>query len=200
MIFGTWAIPKLLDGSKTMTRRVVKLKPPVSESGREWTIPFTNDGLNWIYTAGFGMATRQLRVKCPYGQVGDRLWVRETWAAHEAYDGRKPSDIPEGVTIECKIEPDAVETDGNGHRKIREGERGKWRPSIFMPRRASRILLEITGVRVERLNQISNNDVIKEGVDNLVTFMPLWDRLNGKRGYGWKSNCWVWVITFKLCQ
>ena len=118
---------------------------------------------------------------CPY-QVGDRLWVRETWKKKlDRY-----ADVKGAFVYKANYD--------------RTFEDAKWKPSIHMPRWASRITLEITEVRVERLNQISADDVTKEGVDNLVTFMLLWDRLNKKRGYEWKSNCWVWVITFKLCQ
>ena len=152
--------PKLiLDGLKTQTRRTYGLEK-VNKNPDDWEVE-AHDGATWVFrnkTSGVRVFT-----KCPYGSISDLLWCRETWAAHEAYDGRKPSDIPEGVTIECKIEPDAVKTDGNGHRKIREGERGKWRPSIFMPRWASRITREITDLRAERLQEITNEDAEAEG-------------------------------------
>jgi hypothetical protein len=110
-------------------------------------------------------------------RVGDRLWVRETW-----YWDKPHKD---SVLYKASLPNWIIDA--------------KWRPSIFMPRWASRINLEITEVRVERLNQMTEEDVTKEGVDNLVTFILLWDRLNKKRGYEWKNNIWVWVITFKLC-
>lgn len=85
--------------------------------------------------AGFDLADCQFA-------IGTRLWVKETWAAHEYYNRRRPVDIPEGVTIECRESPDDVLTHRNGHRRIGEDERGRWRPSIFMRRWMSRITLE----------------------------------------------------------
>jgi hypothetical protein len=167
----------LLDGSKTQTRRVVKPEPIVAE---------------------FGMCrlvdSKDRPIVCPYGQSGDRLWVRETWAP-TALDGvfqyRASSGLP-GTT---------------------------WRPSIHMPRAASRILLEITGVRVERLQDISEDDCWAEGIDAVdgalddmtiidlakrmdrscydavPTYAALWESINGA-GI-WDANPWVWVIEFK---
>jgi hypothetical protein len=71
-----------------------------------------------------------------------------------------------------------------------------WRPSIYMPRKASRITLEITGVRVERLVSLCYNDAIAEGFNSIEEFSVCWDRINGKRGYSWSNNPWVWVLEF----
>lgn len=122
--------------------------------------------------------------------LGDRLWVRETWYAENKYDDLSPSEIPLASKIWYFADGLPLPLQCFGRK----------RSAMFMCRWMFRLTLEITGVRVERLNQMSEDDVTREGVDNLVTFMLLWDRLNKKRGYEWKSNCWVWVITFKLCQ
>jgi hypothetical protein len=150
-----------------------------------------------------GRKTQTRRVvKKQHGQPGDRLWVRETWAAG-ADDGPveltcKPSEMdPLKTSIyfrACKFPQSAF----------------CWRPSIFMPRWASRITLEITGVRVERLQDISGNDVLAEGVDNgksntamgkswesmqRMAYADLWERINGPGS--WSLNPWVWVIEFR---
>jgi len=158
---------------------------------------------------------------CPYGQVGMKLWVRETWAEVEL-------DDVQGDVIFWKA-TDAA-------REISPGiTLAKWRPSIHMPRWASRILLEITGIRMERVQSISGEDCIAEGCKSWnATYLDLhspirtpgdhlygpqgrtpeerrefvtanlrieyrahWDSLNAKRGYGWGVNPWVWVIKFK---
>ncbi len=123
---------------------------------------------------------------CPYGDVGDRLWVRETWCyygAGDAHLGYKATD---------EICPDAID---------------KWKPSIYMPRAASRIMLEVTEVRVQRLQDISEEDAIAEGIPKddwfgLLTvkrdFQELWNAINEKRGYGWDSNPWVWAVSFEV--
>lgn len=128
---------------------------------------------------------------CPYGVPGDRLWVRETW---------RPSQV-DGVAW-------YAETCG-------DESHHRWRPSIHMPRWASRITLEITGVRVERVQSISREDAIAEGCDEeslgsqhcidgmpapCVWYMDLWNSLNAARGFGWDANPWCWVLEFRRVQ
>lgn len=125
-------------------------------------------------------------------QPGDRLWVRETWycAGVDESDGY-PVRYREGATVQEDVSI-------------------SWRPSIFMPRWASRITLEITGVRVERLQDITEEDAKEEGVPPMIFsdggygkpdyrdgFRQLWDSINAKRGFGWDVNPWVWVIEFR---
>ena len=188
----------VLDGSKTQTRRIVKPQPvPWCAMDDEQTLPFIEHG-KVKCLAEFGA----LEVLCPYGVVGDRLWVRETWAAYTglSIDGEcdeitcTPSEMQErcGTSradvvyfADSKSAPD------------------RWRPSIHMPRWASRITLEITDVRVERLNDISKEDARAEGVVPLVmdcgSFLPRFEGVWG-HVYGpdsWASNPWVWALTFK---
>lgn len=119
---------------------------------------------------------------CPYGVSGDRLWVKETFQI-----------VPTGHAGTMPI----YRADGDQDRIVP----GKWKPSIFMPRTASRLTLEITGVRVERLQDISQSDAIAEGVepDSNVTeqsiYAVLWDSINGEK-HPRSSNPWVWVIAF----
>lgn len=147
---------------------------------------------------------------CPYGKPGDRLWVRETWATIKEYDELSPSKI----TLYDRP-PMLAYAEWTG--AAREAQwRGRWRPSIHMPRWASRLTLEITEVRVERVQEISESDALAEGIDNtwkhaswlddsgiwqphtpITWFAGLWDSINLKRGYGWDSNPWVRCITFK---
>ena len=170
--------PKLiLDRIKTQTRRTQGLDK-YNEKPDKWNIGVIQAGNHKWWSASCD-DSYSYRIDCPYGQVGDRLWVRETF-----WNNGFKGTIGTHYKATCNLEKPPW----------------KWRPSIHMPRWASRITLEITEVRVERLNQMTEADVTKEGVDNIVTFMLLWDRLNKKRGYEWKSNCWVWVITFTLCQ
>jgi hypothetical protein len=127
---------------------------------------------------------------CPYGQPGDRLWVRETFA--------DLIDIGGGHNY-CAYKADLkIDSSYEDHTH--------WTPSIFMPRWASRITLEITGVRVERVRDITPEDAYQEGMvhnitaseaDCLTPFRELWDSINAKRGYGWDVNPWVWVIGFR---
>lgn len=138
---------------------------------------------------------------CPYGDEGDRLWVKENWAVHKHYDTMSPRFVEiamGGDTLGC------VSYEANVH----EDWAGRNRPSIHMPRWASRITLEITHVRVERVQEISTEDIIKEGlstrlrehdavVDLSDKWKMLWDSINEPRGYGWDKNPWVWAVDFK---
>jgi hypothetical protein len=127
---------------------------------------------------------------CPYGKAGDRLWVRETWGVlgtsvcYRAYGEFTQDDRDLGYTC-------------------------KWRPSIFMFRDLSRITLEIVSIQAERLQDISEQDAIAEGIEqkepNHVVgaryrFGQLWNSINRKRGFGWEVNPWVWVIEFKRIE
>ena len=133
-------------------------------------------------------------IQCPYGKPGDKLWVRETWGLYDT----EPKDGPENATVFYRA------TDG-GRYDLRYQ---KWRPSIFMPRWASRITLEMVDVRIERLQDMSEGDVYKEGcivcpktdMRPFVVFETLWDSINVKRGFGWDKNPWVWVVSFKAGQ
>ncbi len=137
---------------------------------------------------------------CPYCP-GDRLWVRETWSCGKVFDRTPPGQIP---TVERDIPVWYAAEDGE-----ESINRGRWRHSIHMPRWASRITLEVTGVRVERLQDISEADACAEGIMRASGvcgqtvrpgprdhFADLWDRINNDRA-SWASNPWVWVVEFR---
>lgn len=131
---------------------------------------------------------------CKY-QIGMNLWVRETWCVEHRFDTITPSKISEAAIIPIWYR---ATDDLSGASLIP----GKWRSSVHMPRWASRILLEITDVRVERLQKISEADAVAEGAgywgcDTVEVFQDLWDSINAKRGYSWSSNPWCWCISFK---
>ena len=202
ILFSAPMVRALLAGTKTQTRRAVKHQPGPScliEEGFEGESPFVYSAL---YGDGPGHEVHEARTPCvcPYGRPGDRLWVRETWC--------RKWDDERGFLDECwyrASNPDVVSVDAM--------EKSPWKPSIHMPRWASRILLEITGVRVERLQDINEMDAAAEGVatwapgalspdslnaDPSDQFRWLWTSINGPDSWG--ANPWVWVVDFKLVQ
>ena len=217
-------------GSKTQTRRIVKLPPlqPWQSGSKGWNFIECNHSLEDCnnFTAGFsdGLGTI-INVKCPYGtpadpifgRPSDRLWVRETFCIESskevAYDPphsdgrpiRHHQDDESGTWWE---QPHYRATDPAPELDIGTDEPGyRWRPSIFMPRWASRILLEITAVRVERLQGISDADAMAEGCssDGILhgdcfasVYARLWQSINGPGS--WAANPWVWAVDFRRLQ
>ncbi|HAV1918819.1 TPA: hypothetical protein JG954_000132 [Enterobacter hormaechei subsp. steigerwaltii] len=199
MIFNGEMVRAILDGRKTQTRRIMKVQPSDGflpthngydlDLNAHWYTPGVVDKNGYLQPAKkdvFGVADENEGYACPFGAVGDRIWVRETFSP--VPDHEEPAG--------CSAILYAA--DGNG-------PYGKWVPSIHMPRWASRITLEITGVRVERLNSISDSDASKEGCciadmesgDCLSdVFARLWTSIYGDES--WKVNPWVWVIEFKV--
>ena len=193
ILFSTDMVKAILEGRKTQTRRVNKLEgldgdSPYYET-REGDLVPIND-------------------MCPYGQVGDSLWVRETWGSLGWHQG---DEIPihkigddDVIYLQEIIEkcPDFQWMGDDEDIEYREDGREKthWKPSIFLPRKYSRITLEITEIRVQRLQEISPNDCRDEGVEPFlytINYRKLWDSINGKK-YPWESNPWVWAISFKV--
>lgn len=197
ILFSAPMVRAILEGRKTMTRRVIKPQPTIDSMGN----------LCWKGSCYGQRPDGQPRldaIRCPYGKPGDRLWVRETWQAVE-----RESDGLDGVLfkadndfIPIKNTPEAAEL-WMDSADVRPD--ALWKPSIFMPRWASRILLEVTEVRAERLQEISEDDAIAEGAELAVgrtnpkhPFRDLWDRINFDRGHGWMTDPWVWVVSFKV--
>jgi len=188
ILFNAAMVNAILEGRKTQTRRVIKCE-------MKW------DGDD------FGESLEPVK-HCPYGLPGDRLWARETWRAEELESGL------DGIRYRADDSFRAIQNSRASSDRWMDAARpgDPWRPSIFMPRWASRISLEVTGVRVERVQKITEADAQCEGWDmsNLPEghcydcthhardwFAELWDSINAKRGYGWILNPWVWVIEFK---
>ncbi|KJM83761.1 phage-like protein [Enterobacter roggenkampii] len=199
MIFNGEMVRAILDGRKTQTRRIMKVQPSDGfhpthngydlDLNAHWYTPGVVDKNGYLQPAKkdvFGVADENEGYTCPFGAVGDRIWVRETFCA--VPDHEEPAG--------CSALLYAA--DGNG-------PYGKWTPSIHMPRRASRITLEITGVRVERLNDISECDAKAEGAPteccvigdkHFLGFRSMWKSIYGDDS--WKANPLVWVIEFKV--
>jgi hypothetical protein len=200
IIFSAPMVQAILENRKTITRRIIK-KQPDTRHGR---FDFENGCLkeSSMVSGCWDVWRKQY---CPYGQVGDHLWVRENFILDVAFDDLSPAMVHE--TKEILYTADNVPFD-YWH--------GKNRPSIFMPRWASRILLEITGVKVERLNDISEEDAKAEGAQPSVYSWPdgtssasamdcnglhrngfrnLWESINGNGS--WWLNPYVWAIEFR---
>lgn len=209
MIFNGEMVRAIIDGRKTQTRRIIKPQPEATLSG-SLSGKWLSRPLNRLLLPKI----EDIAIHCPFGVVGDRIWVRETWARYNidqdshdmAYRATPPADWP---------------------------EEGRWRPSIHMPRWASRITLEITGVCVERLQNISEVDAKAEGLAEITkdgslfkfgipdrdgypgtddkgwpwtewernpvdAYRKLWQSIYGEES--WQANPWVWVIEFKRIE
>lgn len=209
ILFSGEMVRAILAGRKSQTRRVVKPQPSVYQ-GYETDRECINDsdcGIDWKNHEG--LSPEDLAKLCPYGQPGDRLWVRETF-----FIG--PPDAPSHWRGDIYYAADGDKKPSvfavPGEILICEGAR--WKPSIHMPRWASRITLEITNVRVERVQEISEGDCFAEGIwvgrdlpdpsDDISTareaFMRLWDSINYERGFGWDKNPWCWILNFRRIE
>ena len=213
ILFSAPMVRAILDGRKTQTRRIVKPVGRdvdfvlVQQAGGWW--PYrSDDGESLFRTvrAGTKLYQHETPFSCPFGEVGDRLWVRETgWERPE----RTPKMMRDGADTWERYYYDADGyTDLEAEQFKAQGF--KRRPSIHMPRRASRITLEVTGVRVERLRDISNEDARAEGVlpqyaeecvrlghpyNATDLFRQLWASINGLGS--WNENPFVWVVEFR---
>lgn len=200
ILFSGPMIRAILEGRKTQTRRVMKHQP---EADAKITIGemSTSKGVAYIGNSRSGGIVT--RAPCPYGQPGDRLWVRETWGI-----------FPDNGFTGFKGPVSSAPAEHSLHYKADDGDilAGPWRPSIHMPRWASRITLKITSMRVEQLQDISEDDAIAEGAEDYAGqetpwkgvlapaivhgYATLWESINGPGS--WNANQWVWVIDFKV--
>ncbi len=209
MIFNGEMVRAILDGRKTQTRRPIKWKQT-----RFTEIGEREDGSKWPWSED-AEHTCDFWHPCPFGAVGDRIWVREAYRFPASLDDVSPTGVGEMAVATGYRKPWAptfyefTGTFSDGWKGFetppKVSDAGKLRPSIHMPRWASRILLEITNVRVERLRSMSQGDARAEGViaasgpmEAGLAFRELWDSIYGEES--WKANPWVWVIEFKRVE
>lgn len=225
-IFHRTMVPPIMAGLKLKTRRVIKQQPNAVHGGTEpyW---YVGGYRAWPYRKPMTALHQGGTVlRCPYGKAGDRLWVREACRAEELEGGldvvRYRATPDEWVPIEGTRES----VDQWLNMRDYRGKKSAWVPPIHMPRWACRIVLEVTGIAVERLQDITEEDAIAEGVERDGTFtmtdgsvadtykdysLPntscinardsfksLWCSLHGRAG--WDENPWVWVVSFKRMQ
>lgn len=196
ILFSTPMVRELQEGRKTMTRRVIMPQPkPLGDDGRRTSYSWRGG----LYALRFYPDRSDILEHCPYGKVGGRLWVRETFTttkegepiyrAEPMFDGMGPGDFA-----------------------------WSWRPAIYMPRKLSRILLEIVEERVEQVQDISGPDCLAEGIapraglsdgpplqgdiwsEAKKDYARLWNSLNLNRGFGWDVNPWVWVLGIRRIE
>lgn len=179
ILFKGEMVRAILDDKKTQTRRLNGLEE-INKNPDMWRF----DGFDGKY-AVFGSGYDFLKIKCPFGEIGDRLWVRETWGICPDYN-------------QVRYKADRGSDDRDVY---------KWKPSIHMPRKFSRINLEITNRRPERLQDITEKDAQSEsveyysdidytvGITYKTVFSDLWKSINGPES--WDKNPWVWVIEFR---
>ncbi|ELM7732724.1 hypothetical protein Q2P25_001409 [Escherichia coli] len=193
MIFNGEMVRAILDGRKTQTRRIMKNQPAGDYPDTPALIRSVGGGFQW-----YGHYGESSIFNCPLGAVGDRIWVRETWAEAGAsapdlklYRANYPAHVP------------------THYENVPPADEIRWTPSIHMPRWASRLTLEITGVRVERLRDLSEDDAKSEGItpssggvlpgwEYRINFRDLWVSIYGADN--WEANPWVWVIEFKRIE
>jgi hypothetical protein len=203
ILFSAAMVRALLEGRKTQTRRIITPQPIDHDFGPGGVVPaLTGKHVRGFIAIGASVANGMIgALNCPYGKRGDRLWVRETYSHGPVFNADQD--------YSTRLRFRANEHDS----PLPSGQ--KWRPSIFMPRWASRITLEVTEVRVQRLHEISEDDALAEGVSwepgeqeqNVrkwaekqtarMRFADLWDGINGDRA-DWDANPWVWAITFRV--
>lgn len=210
ILFSGAMVRALLAGTKTQTRRVVKPQPTGFVGGPGVTLCDSSPAP--LVPMNDFAGTCGQEIICPYGQPGDRLWVRETHYLHGIWSVRKDDDGKRRWTFSPNQDIGVQFDEPNGLIRGRSTTVPGWyrRPSIHMPRWASRITLEITDVRVERLQDISDADAQAEGwtrrpevsTDPQVHkeaardwFMDLWESINGPGS--WDANPWVWVVEFR---
>ena len=217
IVFSGEMVKAILAGRKTMSRRIIKEQPmqPCYQSG-DWYADLYKGGYkdnsNWFlwgkrgtkieHKLGHGFG------KCPYGKKGDRLYVKEAYRLEHAFDDDKPSEVYYSPVLYLADNSvgNMTPTDGtNGF------VYGRYRHARFMPKKFARIWLEITNVRVERLHEITTQDITDEGVMSnkgyrtrgkrwdafqRIAFQAVWGSIHGQNA--WEINPWVWVVEFKL--
>lgn len=204
ILFSAPMVIAILEDRKFQTRRVLKVQPLD-------ILPMLVPNL-WVGHIQPD-PPKGIVFHCRYGSPGDHLWLRETWAVEKKYDHLAPSKLPKRARAKISYRAE-------GLKPAWSGRVGRWRPSIHMPRWASRINLEIVKVRVERVQEITEQDALAEGMPEWVKkvkwksfdapreqeseyvkprqwFNTIWDNLNKNRGFGWDTNPYVWRLEFR---
>lgn len=218
ILFSTEMVKAILDGRKTQTRRVIKPQLSSKILGGVTIQGYGNEFHFPTYDTEYPVEVR----KCPYGAHGDLLYVREKWGV----DRIKVGDGYEYPNVLYRADSTTKLIICDEVWDYYEKDNFKWRPSIHMPKAFARIWLRVKDVRVERVQDISQDDAIAEGIDmesehaslciniedagydnDLVRgsaaftiFKTLWNSINEKRGYGWDTNPWVWVVEFERVE
>ncbi|MBF0308104.1 MAG: hypothetical protein HQL56_01060 [Magnetococcales bacterium] len=195
IIFNAESIRAILDGRKTVTRRVIKPQPIKDKRNPDYRLPSWSlrqgrSCCEWFFGPQNSTKNGSLRFwRSPYGERGDRLWVKEAW-----------------MPMECCQDRVLYRTDdAAGH--IEDG----WKSPLFMPRSVSRIILDVVDVWAERLHELTLEEFCKEAIPlpkNNNAFMDpakqcfaeYWDSINAKRGYPWEDNPWVWRVEFRRVE
>ena len=216
IIFGAESARAILTGRKTMTRRpVTRWKIPGMDNGYPEGYLVVNETTHDIETKPWTAETIKLALRCPYGVLGDQLWVRETIRCrHKIFNGLSGATYLADFRAVMGLGPAGSYVNG---RALCDW---KWQrdvlPSIFMPRWASRINLVVTDIRIEHVQGIVLVDACDEGfppiapddptphfdriMQPFIWFESHWDSINAKRGYSWESNPWVWVVEFEVIE
>lgn len=227
ILFNGEMVRAILAGQKTQTRRPIPVYPDAFDGLRREI----HDGQVHFWASGAELPTHKF--SCPHGQPGDRLWVRETFCTFEQSNGSQGvaycADTEDGWYSPCETLTGGYPSHCSCHPGCEGCTAGRWkptwRPSIHMPRWASRITLEITDVREERVQNITSDGAIAEGAyevrkvgDDIAhatwtmdgldwrydtpreAFAATWDSLYAARGLGWNVNPLVWVVTFKRAE
>ena len=218
IIFSAQMVRAILEGRKTQTRRLRWLEE-INQNPDAWSLQRI-DRLDYMakksargkfgaYFSSNQIAPRTLHIApvvSPYGKPGDRLWVRETWCplVHGSYE---PMERDRKVRSAYDFSPGYAADPVYGFGQVWDEIKPRWRPSIFMPRWASRITLEIADVRVQRVQEISQADVMAEGISKeyeshlrttavcRAAFVDLWNSIHGSGA--WERNDWVFAYTFR---
>ena len=216
ILFSTEMVKAILAGKKTMTRRVIKPQP---KEQLKCVIQHETKGRSCWMEENADQLSKDFKFH-KYYEVGDILWVRETWAIHDLMlKPKKLNPNDEAWFYKRKFSPEMVPHVVYAADYPVGSWKGAWRSPRYMPRTAARLFLKVKDIRVERLQDITEEDTKAEGVlwnrarklneleksNNIIDnakalFMHLWGSINSKRGYGWDLNPWVWVVEFERVE
>lgn len=212
ILFSGEMVRAILESRKTQTRRLVKVQPP-SDAYQITTLMDSTakaerkriGSHRWAIVEDLKIVEEYGKhFSCPYGQPGDRLWVRETWADNFSSHVSHAGILYRATAATDRSHHGYWAKEVAPNKWVDYYDRPfKWKPAIFMPRGVARLTLEVVKVRVERLQEISDADTVAEGIASghageygRAAFRSAWDQINGKRA-SWASNPWVWVVEFK---